>query len=201
MKNYLCIAAVALVMTSSVARAQDARGIGGARAGVEASWTIGSIPRDALGVAAAERKSRSGAGYRGFVGYDLPLGSAVVIGVEAGIGGGGRTVTQAGAGGQYSVDPRLTYDISGRIGFAPTDGLLLYARGGYRWLQSDRSRLANTVGAARVTTRQTDGGLTYGIGAEIGVAPSVSLRADLGRTRYDRNFRQDRVAVGALFGF
>jgi outer membrane immunogenic protein len=197
------MAAIALASIATTAQAQDdaPASIGGLHVGVEGSRTIGSASGTAGAVGTTERKSRGGFGYRGFAGYDVALGDTAIVGIEAGIGGGGRTVTQSGTAGQFSVDPRLNYDVTGRLGIAPAPGFLLYARAGYRWLQNDRTRLASTVGATRVTARQTDGGLTFGLGAEINVMPGFAIRAEAGRTRYDKDFRQDRIAIGALVKF
>ncbi len=202
MKTFLTLGALALCSTATVAHAEDDKPkIGGVRVGIEASLTRGSASRDAQSVGATARKSRSGAGYRGFVGYDVPLGGVAIVGIEAGVGGGGRTVTQTGTGGRFAVDPRITYDVTGRAGISPAEGFLLYARGGYRWLQSDRFRTLATVGAVPVRTRRTDGGLTYGLGAEVSLTQNVSLRLDANRTRYNKDFRQDRIAAGVALRF
>lgn len=202
MKTFLSLGALALIATATAAAAQDGEPkIGGVRAGVEANWTIGSAAKDAQAVGATKRKGRSGAGYRGFIGYDAAIGDSAIIGIEAGVGGGGRTVVQTGTGGSFTVDPRITYDVTGRVGVAPAEGFLLYARGGYRWLENDRIRTLAAPGSAAVRTRRTDGGLTYGLGAEVAVTQNVSLRLDANRTRYDKDFRQDRIAAGVALRF
>jgi outer membrane immunogenic protein len=135
--------------------------------------------------------TRRGFGARAHVGYDAVLGDVVLVGVEAGIGTGGRTVTQPSlAGGRYSVNPGLTYDVTARLGVAP---------GGYRWLRTEQSIAGQTTGNFRRDV--TERGFTYGGGVEYALTDSISLRAEYDRTRFSRDLRQSKVAVGATIRF
>lgn len=195
----LMIAALAAVPTAGLAQSDGAAKTGGFHVGVEATRDSNGV-RQPGAATTVDRQSRGGFGVRGFAGYDLAIGETVVIGAEAGIGKGGRTVDQRSlGGGRYRVDPGLSYDATGRIGIVPTAGLMLYGRAGYRWLETKRDIVGQTLGNAR--TKLTEKGFTYGGGAEVSVTNGLSLRAEFNRTNYDPNFRQNKVSVGALVKF
>lgn len=119
------LAALAILPATACAADEEAPSFGGFKAGIEASYNRDSVRTDTGNIGATGSARRSGVGYRGFAGYDVDLGG-FVLGAEAGIGGGGRTVRQTGTRGTYSVNPGLTYDVSARAGFVATPGLLLY---------------------------------------------------------------------------
>ncbi|WP_295528589.1 outer membrane beta-barrel protein [Novosphingobium sp. Chol11] len=171
----------------------------GARIGVDVSRVRTSLRGDPGNIGATEKNAWNGVGYRGFVGYDLQLANMFVVGAEAGIGGGGRAVTQTGPAGRYTVDPGLTYDISARAGIVAAPGLLLYGRVGYRWLRTDqKTALAN---AGTNSNRRTEGSVTYGAGAEVLVSPSFSVRAEYNRTPYSGNLKANALSIGGAFRF
>lgn len=195
----LFLSAAALLALPAMAHAQDGERnpFAGPKIGVEATRDANQI-RQTGGTVDAKR---NGFGVRGFAGYDAAIGSAVILGAEIGVGKGGRTSDAASlvAPGRYRVDPGLTYDVTARAGIAPTDAVLLYGRAGYRWLQTKRSISGQTTGNG--TTKVTEKGFTYGGGLEVAVAPGFGLRAEFNRTNFDRNFKQNRVSVGALVRF
>lgn len=198
MKFYIAASAFILFVVPHIARAQDAPSFAGAKIGVEASRERISVRRDPGAIGATNTTAKNAIGYRGFVGYDVAVGP-VVLGAEAGIGGGSKSVRQAGTRGQYLVDPGLTYDLTARAGVIVTPGVLLYGRAGYRWLQTDRTTTPTT--GPRLVREQTDGGITYGGGAEVMVDRHFSLRAEYDRTVYDRTLRANKIAVGGVFKF
>ncbi len=198
MKNFILAGSALLMLAPGLAHAQDAtKSFSGFKAGLETSRERLSLRNDPGSVGAAGKSSKSGIGYRGYVGYDVELAN-FVVGAEAGVGGGSKTVGQAGTTGNYFVDPGVTYDVSARAGFVPTNGLLLYGRGGYRWLRTERT---TSVGAVSLTTRQTEHAFTYGGGVEAMLSDHLSLRAEYDRTPYDKNLRDSKMAVGAAFHF
>lgn len=199
MKTSILIAATALLALPAVAQAQggETNPFAGPKVGIEVTRDSNQVRQPGATIDA----NRNGFGVRGFAGYDAAIGKSVIIGAEVGIGRGGRTTDQASlvAPGRYRVDPGLTYDITARAGIAPTDGVLIYARTGYRWLQTKRVITGQATGNGE--TKMTDGGLTYGGGLEVAVTPSVGLRAEFNRTNFDRTFKQNKVSVGALVRF
>jgi len=202
MKNLFLAGTALLMLVPAFAFADtDAETFTGAKVGVDISRVRTSLRGDPGNVGATEKGARNGVGYRGYVGYDLQLGNTFVVGAEAGIGGGGRAVTQTGTAGRYTVDPGLTYDLSARAGIVPTAGLLLYDRVGYRWLRTDQKTVPSLANAGTISNRRTEGAVTYGAGAEILVSPSLSLRAEYNRTPYSRNFKANALSIGGAFRF
>lgn len=198
MKLFIAAGAFILFVVPHIAHAQDAPSFSGAKVGVEASRDRISVRRDPGAIGATGTPSKNAIGYRGFLGYDIEMGP-LVIGAEAGVGGGGKAVRQTGTRGQYLVDPGLTYDLTARAGVVVTPGALLYGRLGYRWLQTDR--ITTPTAGPRLVREQTDGGITYGGGAEVIIDRHFSLRAEYDRTVYDRTLRANKFAVGGVFKF
>jgi outer membrane immunogenic protein len=199
MKNIVTGMAALALLAPVIAQAGegDRNPLSGAKVGVEVTRDANQI-RQAGGTLDA---NRNGFGLRGFAGYDMAIGNVAIIGGEIGIGKGGRTSDQASliAGGRYRVDPGITYDATARIGFMPVENLMVYGRGGYRWLETKRVISGQATGNG--TTKVTEKGFTYGGGLEYAVTPNIGLRAEFNRTNYDRNFKQNKVSVGANFRF
>jgi outer membrane immunogenic protein len=149
----------------------------------------------------AKGKDRSGIAVRGAAGYDVALGGVGVIGVEAGIGTGGKTINQRSlaAVGRYRVNPGFTYDITARAGFAPTSNILIYGRGGYRWLETEQSITGQVTGNRNF--KRTEKGVTYGAGLEFAVSENLSLRGEFNRTKYSKDLRQNKISLGASIRF
>jgi outer membrane immunogenic protein len=144
---------------------------------------------------------RSGIAVHGAAGYDVALGGVGVIGVEAGIGTGGKTINQRSlaAVGQYRLNPGLTYDITARAGFAPTPNVLFYGRGGYRWLRTEQSITGQVTGNR--SFKRIEKGITYGGGLEFAVSENLSLRGEFNRTKFSKDLRQNKISLGASIRF
>jgi outer membrane immunogenic protein len=199
MKNMFAGTIAVALLTPAMAQAEDGdrNPLTGPKVGIEVTRDANQI-RQTAGTLDAKR---NGFGIRGFAGYDMAIGNVAIIGGEMGIGKGGRTSDQASllAGGRYRVDPGLTYDATARIGFIPVENLMVYGRGGYRWLQT--KQVISGQAAGNGTTKVTQKGFTYGGGLEYAVTPNIGLRAEFNRTNYDRNFKQNKISVGASLRF
>ena len=159
---------------------------------------------DILGVARLRRTTSEAAGgpsVRGFLGYDTAIGNSMILGAEVGIGAGGRESTLPFTTGSYSLSPRVTYDLTGRVGFVAAPGLLLYGRAGVRWLKTQRETISTIPAQAIAERNQTNSGLTYGVGAEYALSSKLSLRGEFNRTRYNRDLNQNKVSIGAAYHF
>ena len=198
MKLFIAAGAFILFVVPHIAHAEDAPRFNGFSSGVEVSHDRISVRQDPGNIGATRSARRDGVGYRTFIGYDVQIGN-IVLGAEGATGGGGKAVRQTGTRGQFLVDPGLTYDLTARVGTTVTPDLLIYGRAGYRWLQADRTTIP-TAGP-RLVREQTDGGITYGGGAELAVNRHISLRAEYNRTVYDRTLRANKAALGAVFKF
>jgi outer membrane immunogenic protein len=199
MKNIVTGMAALALLAPVIAQAGegDRNPLSGPKVGVEVTRDANQIRQ----VGGTLDANRNGIGVRGFAGYDMAIGNVAIIGGEIGIGKGGRTSDQASllAGGRYRVDPGITYDATARIGFIPVDNLMVYGRGGYRWLETKRVISGQATGNG--TTKVTEKGFTFGGGLEYAVTPNIGLRAEFNRTNYDRNFKQNKVSIGANFRF
>jgi outer membrane immunogenic protein len=199
MKAAYLSTAVALFALSAVAQAQGAERnpLSGPKIGIEVTRDSNTVRQ----LGGAFDAKRNGFGGRVFAGYDAAIGGVAIIGGEIGVGKGGRTTDQASlvAGGRYRVDPGFTYDATARLGFIPTTGLLVYGRGGYRWLETRRTIIGQPTGNGE--SKVTEKGFTYGAGLEYAVSSQIALRAEFNRTNFDPNFKQNKVSVGASFRF
>lgn len=137
---------------------------------------------------------------RGAIGYDAAIGTSLLIGAEAGVGMGGRAFSQPSiGGGQYRFSPGFSYDLTARAGLMPVTNLLIYGRGGYRWMRNKEEISGQTIGNRII--KDTDGGWTYGGGVEFALTPDFSVRGEYNRTNFDKNLRQNRLSLGGSLRF
>lgn len=198
MKSLYRFYLAAFLTLPSLAHAQDAERtpFSGPHIAVEANSDF----NEAQQTPTSPARKRSGYGARGAAGYDAALGKKVIVGAEFGFGTGGRTLRLPSlAGGIYSVNPGVTYDLTGRAGIAPIDKLLIYGRGGYRWLKTRQSITGQSTG--NTSFKLTEKGFTFGMGVEAALTRNISLRAEFDRTNYSKNFSQNKAAFGAVIRF
>jgi outer membrane immunogenic protein len=203
MKSLSFFTFAALLALPSIAQAQDegSAPFTGFHVGIDANRTDTEVKQDG---APKARKGVNRVSYsviRLSAGYDAAIAPGVILGVETGVGvNKARRITQPSlAGGVFRYQPRIGYDATARIGFTPSSKLLIYGRGGYRWLRGDRQISGQVIGNSRI--KRTDGGITYGAGIEYAVSPSFGLRTEFNRTNYSRNLTQNIVSVGAQIRF
>lgn len=142
-----------------------------------------------------------GAGFRVFGGYDKTFGDIGLLGVEAGIGKGGRSVHTNVAGGTYQMNPGWSWDASARFGIMPARGVLLYGRTGYAWTRAKEVVDFSAATKPDVMQRKTYGGFLYGFGGEFAVAPGFSLRTEFDQTNFGKGFKAARVQLGGVAHF
>jgi opacity protein-like surface antigen len=191
-------AAASLMIGAATAHAEEPENkFSGFKIGANLSWDRLSVDRDVAGVTPRIDAGKGGIGGRGFIGYDVAIGP-VVLGAEAGIGIGGRTPRQDVTGGRYGVDPGLSWDLSARAGVAVDPSVLLYGRVGYRW---QRTATGLVQGAETTRRTTTEGGLTFGGGAEFAVSDRVALRAEYMRTNFGGGLKGNQFRLGASLRF
>lgn len=135
--------------------------------------------------------SSNSATFGGHLGLNISLGM-VVVGVEADVG------ISSAEFGMGSVGPgsTLTGEVNafgtarGRLGI-PVGPALFYATAGYAWTDVDVTLTQAGASASRATAFQ---GIVYGVGAEMMVLPSISLRLEA--LRYD--YGSSRLDLGSL---
>ena len=141
-----------------------------------------------------------GVGFRGFAGYDKTIGGVGLIGIEAGVGKGGKDVQQAVSGGSYRMNPGWAWDASVRFGVLPTPNLLLYGRTGYGWTKMKEAIVPVAV-TTPITRKRTDGGLMYGVGAEFQVVQGFALRTEFDQTHFGKGVKSARLQLGGVIRF
>jgi opacity protein-like surface antigen len=181
-KQLGALAVFALIAMTSVAQAQDFKGIYG---GIESG--IGILDVDGSTIAGPFSENDHSAIVGGIIGYRAPVGSdsRFVLGVE-------------GQLGIYTSGSDLRYGVYGIGGYRVGDNGLLYARIGYSWLDG----VANGVG------KGIDG-LAFGGGYEFGVSEDINLRLDYKYVDYDdidfadntMDFDGHEITAAVLFNF
>ncbi|WP_137863146.1 MULTISPECIES: porin family protein [unclassified Sphingomonas] len=195
------IGALAAIPETALAQSGGDATFGGVKVGVSVDyrWHEGdySLPR----IASRIDQSKGGIGYRGHVGYDAQIGDMLVIGAEAGIGKGGKTLTAASPTGDYALKPGWTWDVSGRAGVLPAPNVLLYGRAGYSWLRVRETTDFRAANLKDIDSSVTEKGFLWGGGVEAGVMPGVYARAEYNRANYRDGLKTSKVQLGLSIGF
>jgi outer membrane immunogenic protein len=137
-----------------------------------------------------------------FAGYDKTLNGRFVVGAEAGLDFATDDETQKTVSGtDYNVDPKYSFDLTGRAGYLPNPATLLYVRGGYT-----NARIRTTVmnlASIRSDSDNQDGWL-LGVGAERQVGQNVSARFEYRYSKLTQDDGKDqrhRVLAGLSYHF
>jgi outer membrane immunogenic protein len=195
----LSLLALPLILGAAAAHAEEGETsrFAGAKIGANLSYDRLSIDRNVAGVTPRVDTSRGGIGGRVFAGYDFATGP-LVLGAEAGLGVGGRTARQTVSNGRYAIDPGLNWDLTARAGVAVAPSVLLFGRAGYRW---QRLRTDLVQGTVTTSKKTSDGGLTFGGGAEFAVGEALALRAEYARTSFGEGLKANQLRLGAVLRF
>jgi outer membrane immunogenic protein len=199
----LILAALATALLPASALAQDAGTIGGAFVGGQIGWGKRSVDLE-FGLPGVDDfdKNRSGIDYGVFAGYDYGIGQNVLVGVEAGLGFGGKTLRGTPiAGLTAEVDPKWNYDVSARAGFLATPNLLVYGRVGYGAEKTRVSLVSTIQGVDSASDKGWSDGLLYGGGLEYGLNESASIRTEYRHRDMDGGYAADQVLAGLAFRF
>ncbi len=185
-------AALILAAAPAVAQTADDALFDGPYVGVQAGWGRRAI--EGIGI----DKHRSGVDYGAYAGYDARLGQSLVIGGQAAIGAGGRTLTNTiPTVGTNGVDPGLNWSVSGRAGVLVTPTVLVYGRAGY-----GREKVRNIFPSSTGTTdREWLDGLIVGGGAEMALSRRISVRAEYRYSDFDRDYNTQQALIGVSFRF
>ncbi len=198
----LILAALATALLPASAFAQDAT-IGGAFVGGQIGWGKRSVDLSyGLPGLADFDESRSGIDYGVFAGYDAGVGSNFIVGVEAGLGLGGKTLRGApSADIATAINPSWNYDISARAGVLASPNLLVYGRVGYG-AERVRTTVSSTVqGIDSISDKGWSDGLLWGAGLEYGLNESASIRTEYRHRDMDGGYAADQVLAGLAFRF
>ena len=124
--------------------------------------------------------------YGGQIGFNVQAGSNLVVGIEADVSGlsGKDSQSRTSAGSpSYTIantfDPKVTYGIKGKLGFA-AGNTLFYATGGYGWTQADLATDITSSGGYHKASSfsHTFNGYEVGGGIEHRFAGKLGLRLE-----------------------
>lgn len=146
-------------------------------------------------------------------GWDFRLGEAVVLGLDArytvhGVDGSETSTTPAQLVQTVDLSIEDNWGIGGRIGYAVSDNVLVFAQGGYEHLGIDAVRTVraqacvppNGCQISRTDFSFNDDMWTVGAGVEWAATENVRLRA--GYTYGDSNsYNRNRFSLAAAFQF
>jgi opacity protein-like surface antigen len=126
MKTKILLSSLALV-AAGTAQAQDSseKTFDGPKVGVSAGISRTSIDKPVAGETARLDDSNKSFDWRGYLGYDVQTDSNIVLGVELGMGGGGRTFDRKVGATSVRTNPGRTFDASARVGYALGNRALL----------------------------------------------------------------------------
>ncbi|MES2056209.1 MAG: porin family protein [Pseudomonadota bacterium] len=199
---YLIAGALAFAPTAAFAQSHEEKTtFTGVKVGasVEYRWADAEykLPR----IASKIDENKGSLGYRAHIGYDAQIGSMLVIGGEAGIGRGGKTLKTSSPIGDYSLKPRWSWDASARAGILAAPTVLLYGRAGYSWLRVREKTDFRDSALKDLNTSGTEKGFLYGAGIETAISPGVFVRAEYDRVNYGDGFKSSKAQLGISVGF
>jgi outer membrane immunogenic protein len=133
------------------------------------------------------KQSIDGVTYGGAIGYDMAVGSNLVVGAEA-------EITESSAGWDNNnnepnvfnlgrVDAGRQYYLGGRVGYAMSPATMVYVKGGY---SNQRYNLQGTDGTTSLRQRLDTDGYRVGAGVEQKLGPNSYVKLEYGYNNYNR---------------
>ncbi len=199
MRKIIILAIAAAGLSAAPAFAQTADSFEGFKAGGELSLQRNKASFTAPGNISLSQTDK-GINLRAFAGYDVMVSDNFLIGAEAGLGRGGPKVKKIQGTTSLDVNPGLTFDISGRAGFLPSENVLIYGRLGYANGKVDITATNSAATPSSLTSDKRKGGLLLGVGAEMAVSEEFGMRLEYRRAKYG-DLKSDNIGVGAYFRF
>jgi len=167
----------------------------GPRAEVHLGWDQLGVDHDGL------KGHEDNVAYGFGVGYDMPLGSMLVGGVEANLDFSEISRTDRGTanGTAYSAHVKAgrDIDISARFGTMIGDNFLLYGKAGY---SNSRLKVRTTAGSASLGYSENNDGLRLGAGGEFAFGQAFA-KVEYRYTNYESGFDRDQVFLGLGWRF
>jgi outer membrane immunogenic protein len=205
MKKYFC-AAVALL----AAPAAHAETFNGGYIGVQTGWeqskvdSVDLLSTAGLGTVTSDGSKASGATIGISLGYDARVFDSLVVGAE--LAGNYSTKSNrqqinvsSAPGVPINIEyaPRMTYEVTGRVGVLASSNLLLYVRGGY--VNSKLKSTISTAGTAPTIVSGNNNGWLAGAGAEYAVSDKFTTRLEYRHMDFEGPVSRDQIQVG--FGY
>lgn len=161
----------------------------GPRVEVRLGWD--QIKFDLADVGQTGARRSDGLNYGVSLGYDVERPGGLIFGGD---------VSLDLTGADLAVfDPRRDIGISGRIGSRISENGMLFGRLGYTNL---RTRTLTTLGDGTDERNiRTLDGIQLGVGAEVGMARNLYLKAEYDYSNYEDGVTRNRVLTGVGFRF
>lgn len=202
-KYFIAAALLALPVAANAQSADAAGNFSGPYVGGQIGWGVRAID-ESFGIAGVPDfdRSKGGVDYGVYFGFDAPVGTNFVLGAEAEIGGGGKTLRQNLATGiTASLEPEWNYMLTGRAGFVAGERALIYARLGYGSEKVD-IRVSDTNNAANsFSESEWSDGLVLGAGVEYALAPNTSARLEYRYKDFGGSYTPEQILAGVSFRF
>lgn len=133
------------------------------------------------------KQSIDGVQYGGAIGYDMPVGTNLVVGAEA-------EITESSAGWDNNndepnvfnlgrVDAGRQYYVGGRVGYAMSPGTMAYVKAGY---SNQRYLLQGTDGTTSLNQRLDIDGYRVGAGLEQNLGPNSFVKVEYTYSNYGK---------------
>lgn len=203
MKTRFLLCSLALV-AAGTAHAQDSsdKAFDGPKIGVSAGIGRTSIDKPVAGETARLDDSNKSFDWRGYLGYDVQTDSNIVLGVELGLGGGGRTFDRKVGATSVKTNPGRTFDASARVGYALGNRALLFGKAGWARQNFDLTATSRAVGGPKpATTKIKEDGFLFGGGAEVALTPAFAIRGEFDRVKFSDEVKRDRFLLGGVMRF
>lgn len=196
--------AAALLVLPVAGHAQDlGDSFTGPYVGGQIGWGNRSVD-ESFGIAGVPDfdRDRDSFDYGAYFGFDAPVGTSLVLGGEAEVGGGGRKLSQTLAPGlTASIDPDWNYMFSGRAGFLAGERALVYGRVGYGAERINVAVTDSVTPANSFSDNSWSDGAVYGGGVEYALSPNTSARVEYRYKDFDGSYNPQQVMAGFSFRF
>ncbi len=170
-----------------------AQSLEGAYAGIQLGYEeVATIDLPTIGGNGTELNVE-GAMFGGYLGYNVPLGDTVVLGVEGSVNFGTDQIDN-------------DYTVAGHLGLAFGENSMAFVRGGYQWVDLDVADLTQELLGRPLTPAElnaanaqndTADGVLIGAGVQFGLGGNAHLRATIDTIEFDTY----RVGAGLGINF
>ncbi|MEW4468961.1 outer membrane protein [Parasphingorhabdus sp. JC815] len=202
MKSKIIITAFAGIAGFTTAPAL-ANNFDGPYVGVQAGWNRAEVADRTIDTQTVDAEvSRDAVVLGGYAGYNHKVSDRFVIGAEAGFSGAFDDEIRARtSGNSIIIDPRYSFELTGRAGYLVDDKTLAYVRGGYA-----NARVRTTLVSDNATSRASDNldGWLVGGGVERMLTNNISARLEYRYTDFGNNgglYDQHQALVGISYNF
>ncbi|RED17814.1 outer membrane immunogenic protein [Parasphingopyxis lamellibrachiae] len=196
MKHYHAITAAIIVASGLGVTAAHAEEFVGPR--VEATIGWNQLQFDLRNPQTSENETNSELGWGFAAGYDVPIGSNLIAGVEAGISFSDDEYSFEDGSVTRSYDGSRDIALMGRLGTRIGNNALGYLAAGYSNYRTDE--FVENGGILTSETVNLDG-LRLGAGLEVALTPSTYLKSEYRHTIYEDDISRNEILTGIGFRF